>query len=72
MLGAQCLHALEVCVDSVAPAESTAWSRLAYLLDLGSEFIEEAKAGGLVTRAIKAAGLHGIQVAPADGKINAR
>jgi len=42
--------------------------RLAYV----SEFIEEAKAGGLVTRAIEAAGLHGIQVAPADGNRNAR
>ena len=38
--------------------------RLAYI----SEFIEEAKASGLVKRAIEAAGLQGVQVAPA-GKL---
>lgn len=36
--------------------------RLAYL----SEFIEEAKASGLVERAIKRAGLRGVEVAPAE------
>lgn len=35
--------------------------RLAYI----SEFIEEAKASGLVQRAIERAGVHGVQVAPA-------
>jgi polar amino acid transport system substrate-binding protein len=36
--------------------------RLAYV----SEFIEEAKAGGLVTRTIEAAGLRGVKVAPPE------
>ncbi len=38
--------------------------RLAYI----GEFIEEAKASGLVKRAIEAAGLRGVQVAPAGNK----
>ena len=38
--------------------------RLAYI----SEFIEEAKASGLVKRAIETAGLQGVQVAPAGNK----
>jgi polar amino acid transport system substrate-binding protein len=38
--------------------------RLAYV----SDFVEEAKSGGLVKRTIEAAGLRGIQVAPAGSK----
>lgn len=38
--------------------------RLAYV----SEFIDEARTGGLVKRAIEAAGLRGIQVAPLGRK----
>jgi polar amino acid transport system substrate-binding protein len=39
-------------------------------LDYVSEFVEEAKASGLVQRAIERAGLRGVQVAPA-GEPNA-
>jgi polar amino acid transport system substrate-binding protein len=64
------LPGLRVLDDGVAPIYFAALvpkgqtDRLAYI----NEFIEDAKASGLVKRIIEAAGLQGVEVAPAGGQ----